>query len=307
MRRMKANHLVAIGILLVGMLAIALTSPQVHLKGSGAHAEAPEGLRPLRHSNTPSVLFLNVGKADCALVFLGKEIWMIDTGSKASADAMLRTLDTFGVETLAGVFVTHTDKDHVGGLKPLLKSGVTVEHLYTPMLHTEKSDKDHPVYKAAQKYQIPFTWLSAGDSLDAGEEARFTVLGPISLTPDSENNNSLVMLLDSPDGTILFTGDMEFLQEEELLRAGVIPKADVLKVAHHGEDDASSSALIGTVRPQWAVISTNSQEEPDTPSPKVIKLLWAVDAGVAVTQDAAYGILVTLSQGVATAEAVSEP
>ncbi len=250
----------------------------------------------------PAVLFMNVGKADCALVFLGERAYLVDTGSKDSAPAMMRAVMAYGIQELDGVFITHTDKDHVGGLKPLLKSDVKVARLYAPAIHTEASDESHPVYEASQKYEVPMTWLVAGDRVEAGEGLVFSVLGPISKVEDSENNNSLVMDLQTPEGNILFAGDMEFPQEEELLRAGAIPKATVLKVGHHGEDDASSTAFIATVRPKWAVISTSTQEEPDTPDPKVIKLLWAVKANVAVTQEATCGILVRLSGGQVQAE-----
>ena len=58
-------------------------------------------------------------------------------------------------------------------------------------------------------------------------------------------------------------------------------------------------------RPQWAVISTSSVEKPETPSSKVLSRLYDVKAGVAVTQDAEVGILVTLRDGQAGAEAIN--
>ncbi len=298
----KCNQVyrVCVGLLLVVMLCVVITTPVSMAQNAVAAPTAPNAL-----PSSPAALFLNVGKADCILVFLGDQTYMIDTGTKDSAPAILRAMDAYGVSTLAGIFLTHMDKDHVGGLKPLLKSDITVKHLYTPKIHIEKSDADHPVYEASQKHEIPMTWLSAGDIIDIAKGVRFTVLGPISLVPENDNNNSLVMVLDTPQGNMLFTGDMEFVQEDELLRAGVIPKATVLKVAHHGEDDTSSNALIGTVRPQWAVICTDSQEEKDTPDPKVIRLLWAVKSGVAVTQNATCGILITLKDGQANAEAIN--
>ncbi|MGN0747209.1 MAG: lamin tail domain-containing protein, partial [Aristaeellaceae bacterium] len=81
----------------------------------------------------------------------------------------------------------------------------------------------------------------------------------------------------------------------------LIPACDVLKVGNHGESDATSPALIDAVQPRLAVISTNTAEEPDTPSTRVMKLLAAAGAQVWQTQDAEAGVLVTVSGGQAEA------
>ena len=90
---------------------------------------------------------------------------------------------------------------------------------------------------------------------------------------------------------------MEFPEEDSLLKAGVIPQADVLKVGNHGEGDATSRQLVITVQPKLAVISTNSDEEPDTPDPRVIRLLNDQGIEYAITQNSENGILVTLKSG----------
>ena len=91
--------------------------------------------------NDPVVqaLFINVGKADSALLLLGEKRYLVDAGSKESAAAMLDALAHFGVDRLEGVFITHTDKDHVGGLGALLKSGIQVEKLYAPAYFIQKN------------------------------------------------------------------------------------------------------------------------------------------------------------------------
>ena len=255
------------------------------------------------NANRPAALFINVGKADSALFFVGEKTYLVDTGTKKSVEAILRALETYQVAHLDGLFITHTDKDHVGGLSGLLAAGLSVEKLYTPKIHDKKSDEKHPVYQASMEYGVPMEWLVAGDVLAIDGNHRFAVLGPLS-PGEENNNNSLVMDLQTPHGNMLLTGDMEFPEEEELLAAGLIPPAIVLKVGNHGEADASSTAFVARVKPQWAVISTNTEEEKDTPSPRVMKLLWDVKAGVAVTQDATCGIYVTLWEGTASAEKI---
>lgn len=252
-----------------------------------------------------SALFINVGKADSALYLLGDQRFLIDTGTKDSYDQLERVLEAYGVQRLDGVLITHTDKDHVGGLKKLLKSGIAVDALYAGTLHSEKSLEDHPVYEAAEKYDVPLTWLSAGDVIDLGNGCTFQVLGPLSQDDEDENNNSLVLRLLTPQGDMLLTGDMELEEENELIEAGLISQAAVLKVAHHGRDDTTSRQFALLVRPQWAVISTSTAERPDTPSAKVLSYLRDARASVAVTQEAQVGILITLEGGQASAEAIN--
>ena len=252
-----------------------------------------------------SALFINVGKADAALFFLDDQRFLVDTGTKDSYDQLERVLEAYGVQRLDGVLITHTDKDHVGGLKKLLKSGIAVDALYAGTLHSEKSLEDHPVYEAAEKYDVPLTWLSAGDVIDLGNGCTFQVLGPLSQDDEDENNNSLVLRLLTPQGDMLLTGDMELEEENELIEAGLISQAAVLKVAHHGRDDTTSRQFALLVRPQWAVISTSTAERPDTPSAKVLSYLRDARASVAVTQEAQVGILITLEGGQASAEAIN--
>ncbi len=243
--------------------------------------------------------FLNVGKADAILLRLNGQDYLVDTGSKESYDQMEDALRMLGVDRLAGVIITHTDKDHVGGLKKLLKSEIDVERVYAGKLHSEKSDEDHPAYSAAEKRNVPFTWLVAGDQLQA-EECVLHILGPLTRDDEEENNNSLVIDVRTPEGNILLTGDMTQTEEEELLDAGAIPQATVLKVGHHGRDDATGRRLVAAVRPQWAVISTSSQERPDTPAAQVTETLALFQVKTAVTQEAQVGILAELENQTAT-------
>ena len=243
---------------------------------------------------------VNVGKADCLLLFSGESVYMIDTGTEDSWSCVEAALADFGVDQLTGVFLTHTDDDHAGGAARLAASGVTVGHWYAPAYYSGVKLKKHPAVKAAGSMGMEVEWLSAGMTvlLDGGT---LTVLGPI-VSSEKENNNSLVLLAETADGSMLLTGDMETPEEETLIDAGVLRQVDVLKVANHGEKDATSETLVNLTRPTVAVISTDSSEEKDTPAGRVLRALKAVDAAIYVTQYANRGILVTLEDGVVSVE-----
>lgn len=243
-----------------------------------------------------TLIALNVGKGDCLLLSSGETMYMIDAGLPENWGMVSSALKQMGVTRLDGVIFTHTDDDHAGGAWPLALSGIEVGAWYAPRYYTDVKESKHPVKVAAALRGEEVAWLQAGDTLPL-EGGTLTVLGPRSLNEEAENCNSLVLLAEGGGGRMLLAGDMEFPEEEELLRAGVIPVCDVLKVGNHGESDATSEALVQQVRPGVAIISTNTAAEPDTPSDRVMKLLQRSGATVYQTQYAPVGVMVTLQDG----------
>ncbi len=254
---------------------------------------------PYEKAETPLTLFaINVGKGDALLLNCGGDTYLIDTGLQEHWGEVSRALQVLQVSRLTGVILTHTDKDHAGGLLPLATSSIQVDGWYASPYYEGKTNK-HPAVEAAALRGEDVTFLHVGDALPLGT-GTLTVVGPI-YRADKENNNSLVLVAEASGGRMLLTGDMEFPEEEDLLEAGRIPACEVLKVGNHGNADATSTALMNAVQPEIAVISTSSAEDPDTPSARVLRLLDAAGAKTFQTQEAASGILVTIDQGEATA------
>ncbi len=249
-----------------------------------------------------SLYVLNVGKADSMILRSGENIYLIDTGRGRTMDVTESALKEEGITHLDAVIITHMDSDHVGGLKKLLKSDVTLDHIYVPAYYLqEEKDKENPAIKAAEKQGRETEILEAGQTLPLGE-GKITVLGPISPATDKEDNNSLVLLAEAAGGSILLGGDMEFPEEAALLRAGVIPRADVLKVPNHGDGDATSEEFLRAVQPKIAVISTSTEEKETTPDPRIMELLEQMNVETYQTQDSRTGVLVTLRDGEAAVE-----
>ena len=258
---------------------------------------------PYAKADSPLTLFaINVGKGDSLLLHCGSDTYLIDAGLQEHWGDVSRALTLLQVEKLTGVILTHTDKDHAGGMLPLAISSIQVENWYAPAHFTGKASK-HPLMEAADLRGEKVTLLRAGDVLPLGT-GKLTVVGPVEAS-DVENCNSLVLVAEGSGGRMLLTGDMEFPEEEQLLKTGSIPPCDVIKIANHGEDDATSADLIRAVQPRIAIISTNSDAEPDTPSGRVMTLLGNADVKVYQTQDAASGVLVTIDQGEVSANLMS--
>lgn len=251
------------------------------------------------------MLVLTMGKADAIILKIEDKNYLIDAGTAKMDEQLMTGLRAMGITKLDAVFLTHTDKDHGGGLKKLGKSDIEIDAWYASAFYIDKKPEKHQAYLAAKERGQEVTFLKAGDSIPVSEDAYFEVIAPINFYEDSENNNSLVMIAHTKEGKIMLTGDMQIPEETDVLNAGTVVPCEILKVGHHGDDKASSYAFLATVKPQVAIISTSSVEEPDTPDPKVLRTLLHFGAKVYLTQEAEGGVLVTLAQGVASAEYVN--
>ena len=238
------------------------------------------------------IFVISVGKGDAILIRTHEKTYLIDTAHAEKWGCVQSALTELGVARLDGVFVTHADNDHVGGLMPLAASQIEVGAWYASGYCAEhKKETKHPVYMAAQARGQEVTWLFAGDEVDG----IFSVLAPQTLIEDNEDDNSLVMTLKTEYGNVLLCGDMEFEEERRLLMSGTDVKCRVLKVANHGDDDTLSAAMVIAASPEIALISTDPYEKPGTPDPALVARLESAGAQVFATYEADMGIRVTLN------------
>ena len=257
-------------------------------------------------ADDPVRLFaINVGKGDALVLKVGDWVGLIDAGKPRAMGRIRAALAGLGVTQLDAVFLTHTDNDHAGGLAWLAGSDIPVDNWYAPAMYTGVKKKKHPMVEAAALRNEDVQWLQRGDALALGNSgATLKVLAPASLFEDTDDNNSLVMMLESSQGRLLLTGDMELPEEAELLSQGDDLRCAVLKAPNHGDSDTVSAGFANAVGARLTVISTDSLEKPGTPDPGVVRRLQDAGSDIVVTQDAGMGLLVTLEGGKATVKAV---
>lgn len=98
------------------------------------------------------------------------------------------------------------------------------------------------------------------------------------------NNDSIVLRFSFGDVSFITTGDGEFFTEYSIIdaygRDGV--KADLVQVAHHGNDDATSEIWLDNVSPRVALIS-NAMIESALEKETVLQGIRAADADYFVT------------------------
>ena len=238
-----------------------------------------------------SILFVNVGKADAAILRFGEHTVLIDTGSKESAPQLLAGLNALNVTSIDAVFLTHSHSDHIGGLDALA-ANYSIPMVYSPFFSEKDKNGTGKIVKRLEKLDLPHKELKAGDVITIADGVSFSVLGPLVLNEADDNDNSLVLQFTYGGKTFLFVGDMQFAEEQTIIDNGTSLKSDLLKVGNHGNPDATGEDFSTLVSPSIAVISTNTNVDTDSANPRVFSALSMAD--VFVTQNFPLGILLTL-------------
>jgi len=240
-----------------------------------------------------NILFLNVGRADAALIEVDGMYYMVDTGTKDGAADMIKLLSQEGVEELQGVFISHSHSDHMGGLESL-SVNFPIETVYRASVGDMDKEGKNKVQKRFDKLGLSGKILRVGNRIKLASEVYFEVLGPSVYNDEEDNDNSLILMLHANGKRILFTGDMEFSQEEYLLKANTRLQADVLKVGNHGNPDATGEDFAKAVSPSAAVISTDRKEDADSANSRVFEALSM--AKIYVTDESEKGIYVQVDR-----------
>ncbi len=221
-------------------------------------------------SNEFRATAFDVGQGSAVLIETASHRLLYDTGPGFSAESnsgtrvLLPYFQTRGIHHLDRVVVSHADSDHSGGALSLL-AGMAVDQLDSSLR------LDHPIVLAAKKHQR----CMAGQSWD-WDGVHFEVLHPVPViyTSDKWKTNALscTLKISNQHHSLLLTGDIEAIQEDELVNS--IPtqlKSDVLLAPHHGSSTSSTAAFLDAVRPQWVVFQMGYLNRFHHPRPEVVQ------------------------------------
>lgn len=215
-------------------------------------------LSPLyKAKDTLSVHFIDVGLGDSIFIDMpsGKNM-LVDAGDKAAGPRVAAYLKSIGVKNIDHLILTHQDDDHIGGMFDIL-SEFEVGHYYDNGLGNLRSTFYGDYIFSVRNDLSRYTILQKGESLSFGD-VHFEVLNPFLPPTGNQNNDSIVFRLIYGDTRMLFTADMGQNVEKMLLAHGTDLSSQILKVGHHGENDASSKDFLHSVGPEVAIISVST-------------------------------------------------
>lgn len=218
---------------------------------------SPAGLR---------VSVLDVGQGDAILLQPAHAPAVLVDGGPAG-DGLAAKLRGAGLASLGAVVVTHDQSDHADGIRELI-GAFLFGRLFFAVL-------DRRMLAAARGAGAVTRRLARGSELRSGR-LRLEVLWPpreLLAGPhrgEDPNRLAIVMLARWHRFRMLLTADAE--AESTPLDPGPL---DVLKVAHHGSDDAGLGALLDRTRPKLAVISVGAGNPYGHPTPGTLAMLAA--------------------------------
>jgi len=189
---------------------------------------------------------LDVGQGDAILFRPPNAPAVLVDGGPPGQD-LAEKLEDAGVDTLGAAVVTHDQSDHAGGVEELF-GRIPIGRLAFGRLGRQ-------ALSAATTAGIEPEQVSAGQELCSGALHLRVLWPPSELLGGpafGQDPNQLALVLEARwrNFTMLLTADAE--AEAVPLDPGPV---DVLKVAHHGSDDAGLGALLDSARPRLAVIS----------------------------------------------------
>jgi competence protein ComEC len=222
----------------LGLVAIALV-----WVGTGGGADAAGPVTGLR------VSVLDVGQGDAILLQPhGAPAVLVDGGPPG--DGLAAKLRAAGVQRLGVAVVTHEQSDHAGGIEELLGRFPVARLAYARLSRHLRGEAEAAGAAPAR--------IAEGDALRSGR-LRIEALWPppellaAPLDGADPNTQAIVLLARWRDFSMLLTADAE--AEAVPIDPGPV---DVLKVAHHGSDDAGLDDLLDRISPRLAVISVGA-------------------------------------------------
>jgi competence protein ComEC len=219
---------------------------------------------------------LDVGQGLAAVVRTHGHTLIYDTGPafRSGRDTAELVLLPFlrheGVRRADMLMISHSDVDHAGGLRTVLREMPIDQVVHGPSLARQPHSR---VCAAGQEW----SW----------DGVRFTVLHPHASESWSDNDSSCVLLVQTRTRSVLLTGDIETAAEARLEAS--LPQVDVVLVPHHGSRTSSSAGFVAGTRPTHAIVSAGYRNRWGFPKQEIAER-WS-QAGARVLTTAQTGAI----------------
>ena len=230
-------------------------------------------------NNNLIIHFIDVGQGDSCLILHKGYVIMIDGGGSSDSkydigeNTLLPYLLDRKITKIDYLIVSHFDSDHAQGFIYVLNH-LKVKNVILPIQATN-SNLYQNFISICQTKKINVIYLKRGDFFNIGD-LKFETLHPSNkfISENAMNNNSLVLRLDYFNTSILFTGDIEAIAEQELvLKCKSKLDVDILKVGHHGSNTSTTEGFLKAVSPKIALIGVGLDNKFGHPGEDVIKRL----------------------------------
>lgn len=260
--------------------------------------------------NGLKVTFLDVGQGDA--IFMQDNsgtTYLIDGGSSSINGVgnyrIIPYLKCNGISSIDYMIMTHSDEDHISGLKEILqqsRTGIRTVNLLLP--NPDMSCKEEAYYEMAElasENGINTVYIEAGDTFLGSDGFSIQCLHPeAGFNAESANAYSTALSVVYGSTSFLLTGDIEGNGENALLERfqndNTLPaKYNILKVAHHGSKNSTSDEFLERVSPDISIISCGKNNTYRHPHTELLERLQNANSNFIATKDV--GAITILSDG----------
>lgn len=227
--------------------------------------------------------FLDVGQGDAVLIKApGGQNILIDGGPDKTVIKRLAENLPWWDKNIDLMILAHAHSDHVAGLIDVLKRYDVKKILYTGAAH---NSPDYLAWlKLARNKKTPLIIIDKKQAVNLGKGAKMEILYPyesfLDRTFEDLNQSSIVLILSYGQNKFLLMGDVGEEIEKRLIAGGSDLRADVLKIGHHGSQDASSAEFLSSVKPTIAVIEVGADNDFGHPSLRIIKRIERIGSKI---------------------------
>lgn len=227
--------------------------------GSAAAAVSRNRSRPFEAA------FLDVGHGVSVVLHTPQGATLLyDAGSLGSPDYAADTIACYlwsrGIRQIDGIVLSHPDVDHFNAVPGLVDRFRVGRVFVSPHMFRPGDDPgDHTAPAELKRLliarDVPIETIQLGDRLALDPVTHATVLWPDRLGSfGSDNSNSVVLAVESPDLRLLLPGDLEAPGIDWLLDDEPFD-CQVLLAPHHGSRGSDPPGFAAWSRPEHVVIS----------------------------------------------------
>lgn len=248
--------------------------------------------------NGLQIKMIDVGQGDSIFIRSGNNNILIDCGSSSDKRLTKYTILPFlyanGVSQIDFLVATHSDSDHVNGMKELLTNQVNGKNYVRNLVLADvggkiKDEAYLELERTALLHGVKVLYFSKGDRIMCGKTTVCCVWPERGADDMDKNALSLVLRLENGNFSAVFTGDLSGEAEQMLVEAwqekGQDMTADVLKVGHHGSENSSSREFLEYLHPKAAMISCGENNPYGHPAKDTVQRIAKVGSDIFITKD----------------------
>lgn len=223
------------------------------------------------HRTVDQFSFIQVGQGDCAVFRESGAVIMVDVGPRqGSFDAGRRivwpALRELGIDRIDCLILSHPDMDHIGGLASICQRVRVDQIVISEVFRT------HPVMqqelRSAGFLGDRIRYISENSRLSFGELK--VSLYPAPLESKSDNDHSLLAVVDSHGKNIALSGDASQAVEQFWIQQNV-PKCQIIKAGHHGSNLSLSMGWLNYHHPEAVIFSCGRNNPFGHPAPEALE------------------------------------